>query len=81
MSAPREALAQYEEAYKALSQGTDLVSQLACLKEIADVQVELGDKQAAIARLKEALDIATALELQDADDIRAKIKELGGNAP
>ena len=81
MSSPREALAQYESAYATLSQGTDLISQLACLKELADVQAELGDKQAAIARLTDALDIATALEVKDAEEIRGKIKKLGGNTP
>lgn len=81
MSSPRDALKQYETAYQTLAEGTDLAAQLSCLRAIADLQMELGDRKAAVARLTEALDIAEALGIPDEQVIRNKLKKWGAVTP
>ncbi len=69
----REALAQYRTALAELESGDDLLSQFACQRAAAELQMELGDRQSAIASLAAAIEIAEALELGNLDELRAQL--------
>jgi tetratricopeptide (TPR) repeat protein len=81
MSMPGEALEQHVAAYTALAAGDDLVSQFRCLHAIAELRMELGQRDSAIAKLSEALDIATALELPEEDNLRQQLAQWKSRAP
>lgn len=76
-----EALGQYESAYEALADGEDLLNQCVCLRAIAELKMELGERAAAIQKMEEALDIAHALELQDEPALRKQLDEWKKAAP
>jgi tetratricopeptide (TPR) repeat protein len=75
MSLPQDALGQYEAAYEALADGDNLMDQFRCLRGIAELHMELGERGAAIRSLAEALDIARVLGLAEADGIRAQLEQ------
>ena len=75
MSLPQEALGQYEAAYEALADGDDLANQLRCLRAIAELRMERGERGTAIMKLTEALDIAQVLGLAEEDGIRAQLEQ------
>lgn len=75
MSLPQDALGQYELAYEALADGDDLMSQFRCLRGIAELKRELGERTTAIKRLQEALDIAHALELADEETLQKQLEQ------
>ncbi len=67
------ALEQYRMAYAALSKGDDLVDQYRCLRGLAELKMESGDRAAAVATLSEAIDIAEALELPEEAELRKQL--------
>jgi tetratricopeptide (TPR) repeat protein len=69
MSAPREALADYEAARKLL-ESDNLLDIARCARGTAEIQWELGDRENAIRNLTEALDVAEALRLPEQQSIR-----------
>jgi len=69
----RRAATEYETAYKALSAGDDLLDQYRCLRGLAELKMQAGDRAAAIAKLSDALDIAEALELPEQEDLRKQL--------
>jgi tetratricopeptide (TPR) repeat protein len=81
MSMPREALGQYESAYAALADGDDLLSQFRCLHATAELLMESGEREAAITKLAEALDIAHALELAETENIRKQLAQWKAQTP
>ncbi len=81
MSMPREALGQYESAYASLVDGNDLLSQFRCLHATAELRMELGERDAAIKKLSEALDIAQVLELAEEENIRKQLAQWKGETP
>ena len=74
MALPREALAQYESAHAALASGDDLLNQLQCLRGIAELRWELGDRRIALDRLSQALQLAEALELPETPALRRQLE-------
>ncbi len=81
MSMPREALEQHEAAYAALADADDLRSQFHCLHAIAELRMELGKRDGAIAKLAEALEIAELLELPETENIRKQFAQWKTQAP
>lgn len=81
MSLPREALGQYQSAYAGLADGENLIGQSHCLRGIAELRMELGERQAAIGKLTEALGIAEALELPEEGAIRQQLEQWRGETP
>lgn len=81
MSMPREALGQYESAYSALADGDDLLNQFRCLHATAELLMQLEQRETAIQKLSEALDIARALELAEADNIQKQLAQWKNENP
>ncbi len=75
------ALDQYEQAHALLRSGTDLVSQLACLRQIATLRIALGRKEEARAALREAIDLAHALESPLEVTLQEMLKNLDQGKP
>jgi len=73
LALPREALAQYEAACDALATGQDLLTLYRCLRACVELHMELGEREPAIRRLTEALDVARALGLDDADHLQQQL--------
>ena len=65
-----EALDQYEQAEKGLANGNDLLSQFHCLRTIAELRMELGERDIAIKKLTEAIDIAHVQNLPEEDALQ-----------
>ncbi|MEP0848036.1 MAG: tetratricopeptide repeat protein [Phycisphaerae bacterium] len=78
---PKEALARYEEASQRFSASEDLFQQLVCLRRIAQLREELGDRKAAVRSLREALDIAHALKLPEGEVIQKQLADWGEKTP
>lgn len=70
---PLEAIRQLEEAWKELEPGDDFVSQLRCLRALAEARYAAGRKPAALEALEHAADIAHAMGVKDAEAIRKQI--------
>lgn len=70
---PAEALQQYQAACAELEKGDDLHKQLLCLENIAELQYDLGRRDAAVAALNEAIDLAHALRLPAEAELRARL--------
>lgn len=81
MKQPNEALARYEEASQRFGATEDLFQQLVCLRRIAQLRDELGDRKAAVRSLREALDIAHALKLPEGEAIQRQLADWGEKAP
>ena len=79
MKQPAEALKTYETAYAALKSGDDLVSQFRCLRGLAELQDETGNRKAAIKSITDAIDIAEVLELGEAAELKQKFDEWKSN--
>ncbi len=75
MSQPAEALQHYEKANEQLSDGDDLATQFTCLRQIATVRMEIGQRDGAISALREAIDIAHVLDLPEEARLRAELTE------
>lgn len=69
-----EALPVFQAALKEMEQTPDLSSQLQCLRSIADTQKALGQRDAALATLAQAIDVAHALEAPVEADLK-KLRE------
>ncbi len=67
------ALRQYEQAYGALRDTDQLMTQLDCLRQIAVLKWRLGQKQEAIKTLQQAIDIAHALDLRIEQPLREQL--------
>ncbi|MGD8454161.1 MAG: tetratricopeptide repeat protein [Phycisphaerae bacterium] len=73
--APEEAFKEYVAAYEALRTGDDLMSQFKCLRQIANLHMELGRRDLAIAALQEAIDVAHALQLAEEQALQDQLLE------
>ena len=78
---PAKALEQMESACKQINAGEDLPSQLVCARRIAELRMQLGQRDAAAASLQEAIDIAHALGLAEETALREKLAEWKGKSP
>jgi tetratricopeptide (TPR) repeat protein len=74
MGQPSDALGQYELAYEQLKRGEDLNSQFVCLRRMAELRMQLGQRGAAIASLREALDIAHVLKLPEKAELETRLQ-------
>lgn len=81
MGESTQALEQYEQANRFLGRSEDLLQQMLCLRRIAVLRRELGDRTAALAALQEAYDIAHALRLPERDLIEKQLAEWKAGAP
>jgi tetratricopeptide (TPR) repeat protein len=81
LNEPAAALEQLERAYERIRPGDDLVSQLICARQIADLRMQLGRRDAALAALQEAVDVAHALEHPEEAALREKLKEWKSQKP
>lgn len=77
---PREAIEQYETALRQLRSGDDLLSQLICLREAAMLRMLIGERDAALRTLQEAIDLAEALESPVLKRL-LELREVWNNAP
>jgi len=75
MPAPDKALAEFELAYADTRKRDDLPSQFTCLREMARARRQLGQHKEGLANLREALDIAEALELPEKEQLRAELDD------
>lgn len=78
MSLSREALDQYQAAYEATRASydeTSLMNQFLCLRGIAELRMEQGQRKDAIQALQEALDIAEVQKLTEENAIRQQLAE------
>ena len=77
LSPPRlaDALAQLEQARTELDAGGDLATQLVCLRNVARLRRELGRRDDALAALREAIDLAHALESPETAALRQMLAE------
>lgn len=81
-SQPAQALEQYEKAYEAIRNNTELLpSQLACLRAMAELRLKLGQRSQALMTLQEALDLAHVLELPVEKEIRDQLERWKRGAP
>jgi len=78
---PAEALAQLQLAYTKLRAGDDLVSQLICARQIAELRMQLGQREPALAALQEAIDLAHVLERPEEAALREKLAEWQKQSP
>ena len=81
MKQPTAALEQVEQVYAEISSGDDLARQLVCVRRIADLRMELGQREAAIRALEDAIDIAHALETPEVAALRKKLTDWKTAAP
>ncbi len=81
MPAPEKALAEFEQAYQETRKSDDLPNQFTCLREMARVRRQLGQRKEAVAALQEALDIAQVLELPEKDKLRAELESWKEDKP
>lgn len=75
---PQQALEQLEHAYNGLRGHDDRdsqISRLICLRQMAELARQLGQRERALAALQEALDIAHAHQLPEAAALRARLDE------
>ncbi|MFH1746005.1 MAG: tetratricopeptide repeat protein [Planctomycetota bacterium] len=75
MEAPADALREYEVVYEHILAGDDLASQLLCAREIAALRMQLGQREAALSALQEAIDVAHALRLPEEAELREQLAE------
>lgn len=75
MKMPTEALAQYDVVLSEVRKGENLADQLACVREVAALQMELGKRKEAIASMQEAVDLAHALRSPEREALAAKLAE------
>jgi len=75
------ALGQYELALERFRQDVDLINQLVCLREIAAVRMQSGEREQAISTLQEALDIAHALRSPAEETLRKQLETWKSEAP
>ena len=73
MQLPEKALAEFELGYEQVRKSDDLLNQFTCLREIADARMKLGQRDAALRALKEAIDIAHVLELRDEQRLQEQL--------
>jgi tetratricopeptide (TPR) repeat protein len=84
MSLSREALEQYQAAYEAIKANyneASLINQFLCLRGIAELRMEQGQRQDAIEALQEALDIAEVQKLTEENAIRQQLAEWKSTKP
>lgn len=81
MGSADEALTQYELAYDQVRRSDDLQAQFECLREIALMRRELGRREKAITALRDAIDIAHALSLPDAERLRKELEDWQRDEP
>jgi tetratricopeptide (TPR) repeat protein len=81
MSQPEKALDVYEQAYGELEATDELADQFVCLREISELRMKLGRREAAIKALRQALDLAHVLELPSEEQIRAQLRQWQNGAP
>ena len=84
MSRPQEALDQYQAAYQEVKNSydqTSLANQFLCLRGIAQLRMELGQRDDAIAALQEALDIAQVQNLAEGSSIREQLDRWKNASP
>lgn len=72
---PDDALREYERAFEECRAGTDLHAQLLCVREIARLRRELGQRERALAALREAIDLAHAMEAPEEKELREQLAE------
>ncbi len=70
---PAGALREYEQAFEEYRAGADLNARLLCLRQIARLRRELGQRERALAALREALDLARALEAPEEEQLRQQL--------
>jgi tetratricopeptide (TPR) repeat protein len=70
---PAGALREYEQALEEYRAGADLNTRLLCLRQIARLRRELGQRERALAALREALDLARALEAPEQEQLREQL--------
>jgi tetratricopeptide (TPR) repeat protein len=75
------ALGQYESALERFRQDDDLINQLVCLREVAALRIQLGERKQAISTLQEALDIAHALRSPAEETLRKQLEECKSQSP
>jgi tetratricopeptide (TPR) repeat protein len=75
------ALGQYESALERFRQDDDLINQLVCLREIAALRMQLGEREQAINTLQEALDIAHALRSPAEETLRKQLEGWKSQSP
>ena len=75
------ALGQYESALERFRQDDDLINQLVCLREIAALRMQLGEREQAVSTLQEALDIAHALRSPAEETLRKQLEEWKSQSP
>lgn len=81
MANTKTALSHYETAYQSLASGTRLIDQFVCLRAIAELRMELGERAAAISKLQEALDIAHVKQLDDEQAVREQLEQWKSAGP
>jgi tetratricopeptide (TPR) repeat protein/TolB-like protein len=81
MDRPAEALAQFEQAYEQLRDTTDMMTQFTCLREMARVRKQLGQRLEALKVMQEAVDVAQALELPEEKALRDEMAVWRNEAP
>ena len=81
MDQPVKALEQFERAYEGIRGGDDLANQLICARQIAELRMQLGRRDAALTALQEALDLAHALELPEEAAMQKTLKEWKSGGP
>lgn len=72
---PQNALQQCEAAFEIVRDGTDFAQQFACLKQIAELRMQLDQPESAIDALQQAADIAHVLKLPQEADLRKQLQE------
>lgn len=72
---PQDALRELEAAYAEIREGDDLVSQLRCLRSLAELRHAVGQRAEALQALRDARDVAHALQLPDVEAIDRQLAE------
>jgi tetratricopeptide (TPR) repeat protein len=72
---PSDALREYEQAFEECRAGTDLNAQLLCVRQIARLRRELGQREKALAALREAIDLAHAMDAPEERELREQLAE------
>jgi tetratricopeptide (TPR) repeat protein len=75
------ALQEYQAAYAELQSGEDLTNQLLCLMSIADVNEQLGRRDAAVRATRDAIDVAHVLGAPVKAELEARLNALSAPRP
>lgn len=65
-----DAARQYEQAYLVIQQSADLAAQLECARRIAELYWKVKDRTRALKFLRDAIDVAHAMELPQESELR-----------